>query len=437
MPNFVTKLEGTAMKRICTLVYLFFLLFIISCGDGSNSPAPVTGNKWTVMIYLDADNDLSSSGYDDLNEMQEVGSTKNVTVIVQFDTHGETTKRYKVEKGSLTLLEDMGELDMSDPATLQNFVSDSVSAYPADHYALILWDHGQGWKSASRPAVNKSIFNDYDNRNYNSFTPNYYVAIALADAQLKSGAKLDILGIDACEMSVIEAAYEFEFRNVADIYVASQEVVSLDGWDYKDLLTRLVKKPRMTPVELSQAMVESFKNYYANSSYNDQTIAALALNVKYSSDGASDIGTLATAVNGMALRLSALMADSGTRAATLELITNSRSQKVVTPVQEFDDIYVDLVDFSLLIEGDNSPVEQEFNKILLDEYHGPDRPNAHGLSIVFFDRSSPLDDYLYDPSYRNFNPDTKTGSRIAFINEFHWDEMMHTYFSLQYPDKPN
>jgi hypothetical protein len=417
------------MKRIWTLVYLFFLLFVVSCSSGSNAPVPVTGNKWTVMIYLDADNDLSSSGYDDLNEMQEVGSTKNVTVIVQFDTHGETTKRYKVEKGSLTLLEDMGELDMSDPATLQNFVSDSVSAYPADHYALILWDHGQGWKSASQPAVNKSIFNDYDNGNYNSFTPNYYVALALADAQLKSGAKLDILGIDACEMSVIEAAYEF--RNVADIYVTSQEVVSLDGWDYKDLLTRLVKKPLMTPVELSKAMVESFKNYYANSSYNDQTIAALALNMKYSSDGASDIGTLATAVNGMALRLSALLAGSE-KSATLTLITNSRAA-----VQEFDDIYVDLVDFSRLLEGDNSPVEQEFNKILLDEYHGPERKNAHGLSIVFFDRSNPLDAYLYDPSYRNFNPDTGTGSRLAFINEFNWDEMMHTYFSLQYPDLTN
>ena len=59
------------------------------------------------------------------------------------------------------------------------------------------------------------------------------------------------------------------------------------------------------------------------------------------------------------------MADSGTRAATLELITNSRAA-----VQEFDYINVDLVDFSLLIDGDNSPVEQEFNKLLLDEYHG-------------------------------------------------------------------
>lgn len=415
------------MKRIC-LVYSLMLLFVISCGS-SDSPRPVTGNKWTVMIYLDADNDLSSWGSYNLKEMQKAGSTKNVTVIVQYDTYGGTTKRYKVEKGSLTLLEDMGELDMSDPSTLQNFVSSTALAYPADHYALILWDHGQGWKGDVRSKMAKSIFNDYDNGNYNSFLSNYYVAIALANAESAAGIKLDILGVDACEMSVIEAAYEF--RNAADIFVASQELVSVYGWDYKDLLTRLINHPLMTPVDLARAMVESFKNYYANTlPPYDQTLAALALNKKYASDGLADIGTLAGAVNDLALRLSALMDDSATRAATLGLITNSRAA-----VQEFGYIYVDLVDFSLLIDGDNSPVALEFNKILIDEYHGSERPNAHGLSIVFFDRSGTFDDY--DSSYRNFNPDTKTGSRIAFINEFNWDEMMHTYYSLQYPDKPN
>jgi hypothetical protein len=417
------------MRRICTLISLLFLLVISSCSS-SGGGTPVTGNKWTVMIYLDADNDLGPSSKFNLNQMEAVGSTQNVTVIVQLDTYGGTTKRYKVEKGSLTLLEDMGELDMSAGATLQNFVSSSVHAYPADHYALILWDHGQGWKGDSQTKVAKSMFNDYDNGNYSTFLSNYYIAAALADAQSDTGIKLDIIGIDACVMSVIEAAYEF--RNVADIFVASQELVALSGWDYTDLLTRLVNNPLMTPVALSKAMVESFKNYYSNSSYTDQTLAALALNKKYSSDGVSDIVTLARAVNDLALRLTADMADSGTRAATLQLITNSRAA-----IQEFDGIYVDLVDFSRRLDGDNSPVEQEFNKIMLNEYHGTFWTNAHGLSILFFDRSSPDDTSLYDPDYRNFNPDTGTGSHLAFINEFNWDEMMHTYFSLQYPDLPN
>lgn len=424
------------MKRICALASLLFLLFIVSCSSSSDNPRPVIGNKWTVMIYLDADNNLESCSFCDLREMQAVGSTKNVTVIVQHDTSGgppdNTTKRYKVEKGALTLLEDLGELDMADGATLRNFVSSTALAYPADHYALILWDHGEGWKSSSRAQVagSKSIFNDYDNEKYHVTMSNREVAIALRDAESTAGINLDILGIDACNMSLIEAAYEF--RNVADIFVASQDLVAVAGWDYDDLLYRLVRRPLMTPVELARAMVDSFRNYYAHSDYTDQTIAALALNSKYASDGLADIGTLAEEVNDLALWLSSRMADPVTSAAALELITNSRAS-----VEEFDHIDVDLVDFSLLIEGDDSPVALEFNKIILDEYHGSDRTNAYGLSIVFFDRSSPLDEYLYDPSYRNFDPDTQTGSRIAFINDFNWDEMMHIYFSLQYPDKPN
>jgi hypothetical protein len=387
------------------------------------------------MIYLDADNNLGDASLLDLEEMQAVGSTSNVTVIVQHDTNGGTTKRYKVEKGSLSLLADLGELDMSDGATLRDFVASTVVSYPAEHYALIIWNHGQGWKSASQAVATKSIFNDYDNGNPSNYLSNYYVANALADAGSLTGVKLDILGIDACEMSVIESAYEF--RNVADILVASQELVSAYGWDYDNLLSRLVLNPGLTPVGFSKAMVDSFKKFYSGSVFTDQTITALTLTEKYSSDGASDIGTVAQEVNALALKLSSLMADSGTRSATLNLLTNSRAT-----VQEFDEesqpsTYVDLVDLSRNLEGGDSLVEQAFNKILLKEYHGPDRPNAYGLSIVFYDRSSPYDWYVYDSNYRNYDPATGTGSRIAFLNDFNWDEMLHAYYGYQYPGKPN
>jgi len=419
------------MKRIFIFGSLFFLLFVASCGSGSGSSNSVTGNKWTVMIYLDADNELIPWALTDIEEMQEVGSTQNVTVILQYDKEGATTKRYKVEKGVLTLIQDMGELDMSDPDTIQNFVTYSVSNNPADHYALILWDHGQGWKGRTvAGGSTKSMFNDYDNGIYNSFLSNYYIAQALANAQSATGVKLDILGIDACEMSVIEAAYEF--KGVADILVGSQELLSVWGWDYDDLLKRLTNKPSMTPSDFALAMVDSFKNYYSNSTLNDQTIAAIALTKEYSSDGASDIISLAQSVDELALRLISLMTDLSTQAATLQIITNTRVE-----VQEFDYIYVDLADFSRLLDGDNSPLIQEYNKILLAEYHGSEQINTHGLSIVFFDRTSSLDFYYYDPDYCNFDPETETGSRISFINEFNWDEMMHTYFSYQYPDKTN
>jgi hypothetical protein len=376
------------------------------------------------MVYLDADNNLGTASLLDLEEMQSVGSTDNVKVIVQHDTQGGLTYRYKVEKGKLVQLAKLGELDMAQASTLRDFVTYAAGAYPADHYALILWNHGQGWKSV------KSILTDVDN---GTLTPlsNQYVKEALA----ASGVTLDILGIDACEMSVIEAA--FEFRNVAKILVSSQELISDYGWDYDDLLKRLTSNPTMTAPQLAKAMVASFKNFYSASSYNDQTISALALTKMYSSDGATDIATVANAVDTFSADLISRMADSGTRSSNLALLTSARAS-----VQEFDEVsqpatYIDLVHFARLVEGGNSAIEQALDRILLAEYHGSERSNAHGLSVVFFDRTSPYDETTYDTNYREYNSSTGKGSKIEFLNLFRWDDMLHTYYGYQYPDKPN
>ena len=90
-----------------------------------------------------------------------------------------------------------------------------------------------------------------------------------------------------------------------------------------------------------------------------------------------------------------------------------------------------------MVSNGNPAIEQALDKILLAEYHGSEKPNAHGLSIVFFDRSSPYDEKTYDPNYRDYNPSTGTGSKIEFLNRFTWDDMLHTYYGYQYPLKPN
>ena len=33
---------------------------------------------------------------------------------------------------------------MGDGVTLTDFINDAVAAHPADHYALIIWNHGGG-----------------------------------------------------------------------------------------------------------------------------------------------------------------------------------------------------------------------------------------------------------------------------------------------------
>src|SRR4030095_7378204 len=48
--------------------------------------APV--RDWTLLVYLAGDNNLSSAGAVDLEEMKKVGSTDRVNVVAQYDCSG-------------------------------------------------------------------------------------------------------------------------------------------------------------------------------------------------------------------------------------------------------------------------------------------------------------------------------------------------------------
>ena len=106
--------------------------------------------QWTVMVYLAGDNNLDGAGAIDLGEMKAVGSTAGINVVAQFDRSGKTreTKRYFLRKGG-SLAKDavagLGETNAGDPDVLASFVDWGTKNYPARHYALVVWNHGNGW----------------------------------------------------------------------------------------------------------------------------------------------------------------------------------------------------------------------------------------------------------------------------------------------------
>ena len=55
--------------------------------------------KWTLMVFLAGDNNLSEECIYALNEMKKVGSTAQVAVIVELDTTVHESTRLKIEKG--------------------------------------------------------------------------------------------------------------------------------------------------------------------------------------------------------------------------------------------------------------------------------------------------------------------------------------------------
>lgn len=236
---------------------------------------PEKNAKWTIMVYMDGDNNLETYALKDLEEMERVGSKNGVNIIVLADTLSliNGTHWYFIGEGNTHIdLENgvhhcdcdaiaggcPGELNMGDGATLTYFVRTAMAYAPAENYMLVLWDHGGGWygvcwddSSELFPGSGRADRLTVDE-----------TANALAAAGLgPDGDKLAIIGYDACLNGMIEVAYEN--RRVADYMLASVTTIPGDGWPYDLFLGALTKEPTMTPLLAGSLVVETYVASYS------------------------------------------------------------------------------------------------------------------------------------------------------------------------------
>ena len=290
-------------------------------GSFANGAANVNrgpAKKWNVMIHLAADNNLYPFGLEDVNEMEQgLGENPNaasqIDVFVLFDgTPKGDSKilRIKPDPGPLNnkiiseVVDDKGavippshEIDSGDPVTSAKFVDFITKNFPAEHTAHLNWNHGAGWQrnlptSAKRTIGNIGTFFDvmtggevsdprapitrgfnYDDSGHNMGLKD--VGTYMAPALRNLGKPMDIVGFDACLMQHIETAYQF--KGLANILVASEELEPGKGQDYHAFIGALAKNPNISPVDLSKAMVQGYNAQYVTSG-DDATQSALDIN---------------------------------------------------------------------------------------------------------------------------------------------------------------
>ncbi|NBO21111.1 MAG: hypothetical protein EBU97_04055, partial [Rhodobacteraceae bacterium] len=230
-------------------------------------------DSWTIMVYIAGDNNLESFALSDLNEMEQVNYPSSVNVYALADRAAgysnasgnwtDTREGHIVYDGSNTTVTSLsssatsrGELNTGLGANLTAFINRAVAADPAQHYALILWDHGGG--------TSGSCWDD------GSGGDNLTLAEMRSAIDASIVDHFDIVGFDACLMSMAEQA--FDLRGLADILVASEELEPGDGWDYNVFLQALANNPTMTSQQLASSMVSSYAPQYAGQS--DITMAA-------------------------------------------------------------------------------------------------------------------------------------------------------------------
>ncbi|HMI90674.1 MAG TPA: clostripain-related cysteine peptidase, partial [Polyangiales bacterium] len=235
--------------------------------------------KWTVFVYGHADHNLSNSFVRDLVEMARAELDENVQVIVlaDFDASQELADSGELFPTGAEWLripgggrepESLGvedELDFDDPAVLAGAVATAFAQFPAEHRALILWDHGGSWSGGFG-----GDSQDGTRAQPTPMSPSELrsaVAAGVRAAKLTAEPALDIFSFDTCLMAGTEVAWEL--HELASVYIANAEIDYGDGWDYERFLTHLAQHPDDGAREIALAEVELWDAHHSAASFND------------------------------------------------------------------------------------------------------------------------------------------------------------------------
>ena len=236
---------------------------------------------WLVMLYLAGDNNLSEDMVLSLQDFLPVGSVVGASsspgrrsgdaIVAQFDPSGMglATQRYDFSDptGKKTLEEfrvpgTYAETNTGNPETLKEFINWALDKDPNQkmNYLLILSGHGSGTTDE---------FLERDENSMDALSIDELKDVLAAVTNSKK--KIDILGMDACFMSMGEVGYEI--RDFVNIMIGAEGLEPALGWPYGRILAdakayresaRGKTYPNRTAREFAGAIVKSYVDHYAD-----------------------------------------------------------------------------------------------------------------------------------------------------------------------------
>lgn len=368
-----------------------------------NEPGTPGADAWTVMVYMTASN-LESFAHSDINEMEQavalLPGSVNLAVLWDQSAAGQTfasgggsqaawgtTGRAFVSADTnsqvvATEFELLGEQNTGDPDTLGAFLDWSSIEAPAEHYALILWDHGSGLQGFN--------YDDTDGVSSDHMTTAELVSVLEAPGR----PYIDVIAFDACLMAMTEVGHSL--ASLTDVFVASQEVVGADGHDYSTLFASLEQAPETIGAEaLATGFVSSYEDQYEGDFWGWDTQSAIATD-GYEPLLAALAGFVDTAVAGTDDDMQAL------RDARSDAITYDIS--FLRDLGSFIDAVADDNNASPLLRDAAETVETAIDGMVLAR--SEDSRNSVGLSVFLPDNATTAGSWYTTP-YANF--DSATG----------------------------
>ena len=390
--------------------------------------------SWTILLYFDGDQSettysLAEKMKADVRNLANVGSTDEVHFLVLQDLDGmNDSMMYYVHQHFVTVYSPSminaswgDEVNMGDPATLQQFMEWGIDHYPADHYNLYLNNHGGGWYG-----ICADEHPSYDILNVSELSQ------VCSSIHARIGKRIDVVSMDACLMAMTEVAYalceDVHYLVASEGFIRTHETLTglYLNWHVDQIYGYLAEHPWMSPVDVCLATVETFQT---------DTIYILPPSIikpqAVDTISAIDLSYLPL----LAFRLDQLAE------ILLEqsLIDRIRMQWVFLQTQSFSGgydfvgvtyypTYVDAYDFAYNIKRYSRHLQTRrtaqlvmdaVDDVVILERHGTcalrgEHPDAHGISLYH-----PYRSWVYDQKY----------SSLTFAQHTHWDEYLCSLWS--------
>jgi len=239
-------------------IFVLLSLFLLTaCHKDNGEDEPDTR---TVLIYMMADNSLSSFSSTDISEMiKGMGSvdvSKN-NLLIYLDTYDGTPKLIKLDEknGNIvqTIVKTYDEQISTDESVMKTVFSYVFSEYPAKSYGLDLWSHGEGWIPAT--SASKGVISRWIGVDQNGGSNRYYLNISTLASVLSSVPHFDFILFDACFMSSVEVYYDL--RSHSDYFISSATEIPGPGAYYADVVPAMFASSND-----GEKVTEAYYDYY-------------------------------------------------------------------------------------------------------------------------------------------------------------------------------
>jgi hypothetical protein len=376
------------MRHLFLAVVFLVGIFAAPTSRAANQPT----KEWTFLIYLNGNNSLDSFGSVNINEMEKVGSTDKINVVVQWASiQNGGTKRLFIQKDNdpdhvtSPVLQDMGVVDMGNYQSLIDFVKWGVANYPAQHYMIDVWDHGGGFHLQNNlsnmtlgfdvgahggvsAGVSPMDISWDDNSGH--FITTKELGLAINQSAQIIGHPVDVYASDACLMAMPEVASEM--AGAVSVYAGSEETEPGAGWPYDTFLTAWNAQTSATAIDVGKMLTDAYVASYQNGSNGTSEVTFSAYDMSKLADLNQSVKNLGTALSNL---------DDKGKAAAITAIN-------ATQTYEYHD-YGDLIDFTgqlakagVSVRADVlAEVSNAVNNFVLVSKATPTYSGSHGVSI--------------------------------------------------------